>query len=90
VAASANVVLVQDKVNILFSVWRKAVEVNGDYEKSKLPEIEELLSKRSLCNLLTNKLKIDLLIFTRNFLCFTEVFYFFSRYDPAYLNDSYL
>lgn len=50
-----------------------------------------MLSKRFLCNLhiLVNKMKIDFLIFTRNFLYFIEIFYFFSRYDPAYLDDSY-
>jgi hypothetical protein len=29
-------------VNVLVSVWRKAVEVNGDCEKSKLLAIKEL------------------------------------------------
>lgn len=89
-AASTKFVLVQDKVNVLVFVWRKAVEVNGDYEKSKLLVIKKLLSKRFLRNLRLNKLKIDLLIFIRKFLYFTEIFYFFSRYDPAYLDDSYL
>ena len=89
-AASTKFVLVQEKVNVLVSVWRKAVEVKGDYGKIKLLAIEELLSKRFLYNLHINKLKIDLLIFTGNFLPFTKVFYFFSRYDPAYLDDSYL
>jgi hypothetical protein len=90
VAVITKFVLVQEKLNVLVSVWRKAVEVNGDYEKSKLLVIEELLSKRFLCNRRINKLKIDLLIFTGNFLCFTEVFYFCSRYDPAHLDGSYL
>jgi len=90
VASSTKFVLVKEKVNVLVSVGRKAAEVNEDYEKSKLLSIKELLSKRFLCNLPLNKLKIDFLIFTRNFLCFTEIFYFFSRYDPAYLGDSYI
>jgi hypothetical protein len=90
VAASTKFILVQDKVKVLVLVWRKAVEVNGDYEKSKLRVIKKLLRKRFLRNLRINKLKIDLLIFTRKFLYFTEVFYFFSRYDSAYLDDSYL
>jgi hypothetical protein len=79
VAASTKFVLVQDKLNVLVFVWRKAVEVNGDYEKSKLLAINEMLSKMFLYNLRINKLKIGLLIFTRNFLCFTEVFYFFFQ-----------
>lgn len=33
-------------VNVLVSVWRKTVEVNGDYEKIKLLAVKELLSER--------------------------------------------
>jgi hypothetical protein len=50
VAASTTFVTLQEKVNVLVSVWRKAVEVNGDYEKCKLLAIQELLSKTFYAN----------------------------------------
>ena len=69
-AASTKFILVQVKANVLVSVWRKAVEVNGDYEKSKLLAIKKLLSKRFLCNLSINKLKNRLINFYSKLLVF--------------------
>ena len=69
-AASTKFILVQVTVNVLVSVWRKAVEVKGDYEKSKLLAIKKLLSKGILCNLPINKLENRLIKFYSNLLVF--------------------
>ena len=81
------------KCKCSFYVWRKTDEDNGDYEKSKLLAIKEMLSKTFYATFVPKKKKkteIRLVKFYSKFLCFTDVSYFFSRYDPAYLDDSYL